>query len=476
MCAPLHPTGLSHVFGAIDTRQVLTTRRDCLDALAPSTMIAVTIYACGSGQVEQLDLLDASADEDVQVAPSGANDTHGLRLTPKRPAVEKAGAADAFPYYAGFSFDWACSRLKPIKDPSKVILDPWNGSGTTTLAAQAMGLRSVGVDLNPVANKVAQLRSRVDHQTPIVSAPRELSESVDHGDGLHSWFTGSTVARIRDWTDNLNRMPADESSLAFIAIFRAVRKLTKFFEGSNPTWVKRARSAGELVGIASRELDALILREQEFLSVRLAALPSVTTPTAILTASANSLPLKDESVDAILTSPPYLTRIDYAVAYARELAVLGVNIAEDRTLRARLMGTTLIRSDVDTGNFSRFGDHAQVLLHAIFKHQSKASSGYYLKQAVQYLSDLTAGISEISRVSRDGAELHLVVQDSYYKDVPVPLASICVDEATSRGWSLAGVRPYPVKRSLTTLNTSARAYKKSDVAETVISFRRGQNA
>ncbi|WP_424864943.1 MULTISPECIES: hypothetical protein [unclassified Streptomyces] len=426
--------------------------------------------------MEQLDLLDASADGDVHVAPTGVSEAHGLTLTPKRPAVEKAGAADAFPYYAGFSFDWACNRLQLMNDTSKRVLDPWNGSGTTTLAAQAMGMHSVGVDLNPVANKVAQLRSRLNHHTPIIRAPRERTQPVEQIDGLGSWFTDSTVARIRDWTEHLKKVPAEESALAFIAIFRAVRKVTKSFEGSNPTWVKRAKSKDELVSIDPCELDALIFREQEFLAGRLTALPPINTPTAILTASANAIPLRSGSIDAVLTSPPYLTRIDYAVAYARELAVLGVDIAADRTLRARLMGTTLIRNNVDTSSLTAFGDHAQNMLRSISQHKSKASNGYYLKQAVQYLSDLTEGISEISRVCRRGAELHLVVQDSYYKDVPVPLANICVDEALSRGWDLVGAKPYPVKRSLTTLNTSARAYKKGDVAETVISFRKGRNA
>ena len=37
-----------------------------------------------------------------------------------------------------------------------MILDPWNGSGTTTYAASQLGYTSRGLDLNPVMNIVAR--------------------------------------------------------------------------------------------------------------------------------------------------------------------------------------------------------------------------------------------------------------------------------------------------------------------------------
>ncbi|MGP3753873.1 DNA methyltransferase [Streptomyces sp. IBSNAI001] len=416
---------------------------------------------------------DSSAEQDmlpVSFSPVGG-DVRKL-LSPKRPAVETAGMADAFPYYAGFSFDWASSRLRSIEDPQATVLDPWNGSGTTTLAAQAVSLRSIGIDLNPVASTVAKLRSHVDRQARVVPPPPRRARRNTSPDPLDAWFTKKTVARIRDWTDELNSTTPEVAAIGVVALFRIIRRVTKSFEGSNPTWVKRSKSEDELVHIEAVEFDDSMQNEQAFLADRLTSLSHITTPTSIVTASATRMPLREASIDVTLTSPPYLTRIDYAVAYARELAILGIDIATDRTLRSQLMGTTLIRRDLDTTSH-RFGSIAQGLLRDVAEHKSKASGGYYLKQTVQYLSDLTLGLSEITRVSKPNAQLHLVVQDSYYKDVPVPLAKICIEEAETRGWTLSESLPYPVKRTLTTLNTSARAYKKGEVAESVISFKRG---
>src|SRR5688500_6287485 len=104
------------------------------------------------------------------------------RLSPKRPTFEKAGLADLFPYYAGFGFDWACSHLDEYAHGNNFVLDPWNGSGTTTLAAQSRGYPAIGVDLNPVANIAAMLRASKTEALAILGCPKVGSEAPAEAD------------------------------------------------------------------------------------------------------------------------------------------------------------------------------------------------------------------------------------------------------------------------------------------------------
>lgn len=414
--------------------------------------------------------------------PSIAPPARGKRIersTPKRPQAETAGMADIFPYYAGFSFNWASSILNDqiaesgIESP--VILDPWNGSGTTTAAAQYNGYRSVGVDLNPVANIVANLRISFQQRTQTYEpfVPADLDNSVVDGEPLSIWLDAATAGRIRSWVRSVKNEDRITSAQTLIAIFRVVKAITKDFQGSNPTWVKKTRKNGELVHCDSTALDDLIIEAQRYIIKRLnehSEMLHHEVESTIITASATDLPLGNRSVNVILTSPPYLTRIDYAVSYSRELAVMGVNAFEDRRFRGGLMGTALIRKDSDKPR--SWGSAATELVQQIASHSSKASSGYYKKQVTQYLNDLTRSFDEMSRVAADGAILMLVVQDSYYKDIPVLLAAICIDEARKRGWTLAWDDPERVKRSITQFNSGAQAYPKGDVSETIISLRR----
>ncbi|MEV8077407.1 DNA methyltransferase [Streptomyces pseudogriseolus] len=392
-------------------------------------------------------------------------------ISPKRPSVDTAGLADLLPYYAGFSFEFACEHIKAHSKEleTAVVLDPWNGSGTTSLAAMHSGHTAIGVDLSPAANLIAQLRCQVGDRARPCPTPENgvASRTGEHQDALSRWLAPLTVRRFRDWTSQLHGHPPEVASLVYVSLFRALRKMTKAFEGSNPTWVKSAKTQEELIDISSEDVDAAIRAEEKFLLERLSSFPLQGNPATLITASSSTLPLANKSVDVIVTSPPYLTRIDYGVAYSRELAVLGTDTFSERTLRSALMGTTLIRQS-DQARERRLGGLSESLLQGISSHASKASGGYYLKQAVQYLNDLSAGFDELTRVAKKGAKMSLVVQDSYYKDLHVRLADICAEALVLRGWTVNGAERFPVKRSLTSLNKSAREYAKGEVAESVI--------
>jgi len=222
------------------------------------------------------------------------------------------------------------------------------------------------------------------------------------------------------------------------------------------------------VHVENDEIDHLMELEQLLLLERISGQEIPRHPAALLNASATHLPVADQSVDVILTSPPYLTRIDYAVAYARELAIIGIDIAADRTLRESLMGTTLIRPESPTP--VTFEGFAKDLLEQIKEHSSRASAGYYRKQFQQYLEDLTTSLDQLSRIAKNRAKMVLVVQDSYYKEIPINLADICSQEARNRGWATTGWDQFEVSRTLTTINKAARAYPKGKVAETVMTL------
>ena len=224
------------------------------------------------------------------------------------------------------------------------------------------------------------------------------------------------------------------------------------------------------MAVDNDHLDALLQEEQKLLIDRLTSHPRPRLSAHVITGSATKLPLADSSIDTILTSPPYLTRIDYAVAYARELAIMGIDISADRTLREHLMGTTLIRPSLEYQ--SNLGPTAKDLLAQVTQHKSRASSGYYKKQFQQYLDDLIASLTEISRAAKPQATMLLVVQDSYYKEIPIRLAEICAEEARRLNWTVCHSEPLDVIRNLTTINTAARAYPKGKVTETVITLRK----
>ena len=65
-------------------------------------------------------------------------------------------------------------------------------------------------------------------------------------------------------------------------------------------------------------------------------------PCDIALGSSAHLPLDTSSIDAVITSPPYCTRIDYVIATLPELAILGLRPDELKGLRDKMIGTPTI--------------------------------------------------------------------------------------------------------------------------------------
>ena len=69
---------------------------------------------------------------------------------PKRGQAERRGLHAWLPYYAGFSEAFVHKALRELGiEGDQVVVDPMNGSGTTTVVTQQLGVLSIGVELNP---------------------------------------------------------------------------------------------------------------------------------------------------------------------------------------------------------------------------------------------------------------------------------------------------------------------------------------
>lgn len=189
--------------------------------------------------------------------------------------------------------------------------------------------------------------------------------------------------------------------------------------------------------------------------------------------TSESLPLSSNSVDAIITSPPYCTRIDYAIATVLELAILGFSSENYLTeLRNKMIGTpTIIKEPIEIKK--EWGTFANTFLKLVAEHESKASRSYYYKVYLQYFNSMYNSIKEINRVMKGGSYCILVVQDSYYKDILIDLSTIFSEMGESLSWRVENKISYQNKRTLASIHQDTRKYRKSSaVSESALIFQK----
>ena len=372
-----------------------------------------------------------------------------------------------------------------------------------------MGMSFWGGDINPAMVVVAKARLLSSHVTPsqaslceriVADAKRMVGDTRTDQDPLRRWFTDDTAAVLRaiehriavlfdpgtvegNLLSAINRV-SEFSALAsffYLALFRSTQHLLRPFRASNPTWVKSPEQSADKLGIDSetvleqfRHSVTDMVSASQAIDLELPLDPAEVTrhersagttsasrcphPPAIEVASSTALPLSDHAAAAVVSSPPYCTRIDYAVTTAPELAILGMGKQYVRQLRDQMIGTSTIHRGglhIDP----TWGVTCAKFLKAIEDHPSKASRTYYLKNHKQYFHGIASSLREINRVLRPGAPCILVVQDSYYKECHNDLPTIVSEMGESLGWNCTARHDYTPSHHLGRINKKSRMYR-----------------
>lgn len=427
-----------------------------------------------------------------------------MRLTehpissPKRDGRAQTTWERFFPYYAGFPETFANDVLTSLHlKAGATVLDPWNGSGTTTYAAVHRGYKAIGLDLNPVMVIVSRARmlpfSEIDALEPLAKTilrGASRKAMVTASDPLLSWFDPPTALALRSIERSINQklvgsrtLVGEEMDLSqmssiaatfYVLLFAVARDLTRSFRSTNPTWIRTASAECGRVRSDRQDIESIFISQVEAMAQVLAddaMRKSTEQPFEIRVADSTSPALRRGSVDAVLTSPPYCTRIDYTAATRVELALIAPFASIDATELGRMMlGSTRVpTSHIDFDE--SWGPSCLRFLRRMSKHPSKASNGYYLKTHLDYFDKIARSMAAISAALKPKASAVLVVQDSFYKDVHNDLPLHVTQIAAFRRLKLKERINFNVRRSMSGINPGTKNYRQSSAAvESVLCF------
>ncbi|MFI5396212.1 MAG: DNA methyltransferase [Candidatus Binatia bacterium] len=425
-----------------------------------------------------------------QASATSTASGRGKIASPKR---SRGQGAEWYPYYAGFSPAFVRAVLAELGMPvGATIADPWNGSGTTTACASELKYEAIGVDINPAMALIAAGRMALkDDLRACCTTMEDLQPvaEIPRGDPLLFWFEGDAANVIRGiehhisshLTDGLlpsrSTLVSPSEGLHFTALFLTVRALMATFAGSNPTWIRRPDANESKIHATFEHIVCMYARNSTLLREHLAT-NRESAAVRLMIGDSRSLALDDATVDAVITSPPYCTRLDYPIATRAELAVLGIGptCVEHRQLRQASLGTTTVAKHTP-GILHEWGQKCATLLEGIRSHESKASQSYYFKTHCQYFDSLNRSLRELNRVLRPGGKCVVVVQDSRYKELHTDLPGITSEMGEHLGWKLEHRMNFPVRSTLADSNPVSKRYRsRSDATESVLWFARGTSS
>jgi DNA modification methylase len=406
---------LSHVGGAVDTAGDRETAR----ALAQALDVApAPLASSGAG---------LSRDDADRVH------VHGFHTYPAR--MHPATAA---------------RLVRSFSDSGDTVLDPFCGSGTVLVEAVIAARRAIGVDINPLAVRVARLKTTPgDPRTreAVLTAAQSIAAFADarreKRAGATRRYPPEDVASFDPHVllelDSLRAGianhayddPAVRDALELV-LSAILVKVSRRASDTSMAEVPRRIAAGFTARLFARKASDLVRRLSEFVTL----LPAGAAPPRVFVDDATQLQtISASTVDAVVTSPPYVATYDYSTHHALRIRWLGLD--------------------------ARALEVAEVGARRRYTHlQPRAARETWMRE-------LAAVLNALSRVCRRGARVTILAGDSAVRGEALRADAMIASVAPEAGFVVLGRasqrRPY-------FHGPTARAFRHAPRAEHAIAL------
>jgi SAM-dependent methyltransferase len=293
--------------------------------------------------------------------------------------IEEKNRSNLFAWRGQFSPQLIECLLDAYCLPDSIVLDPFAGSGTVLYEAATRSLSAFGYEINPSAwsfSKVYEFANMEPAECEAVIA--ELRSEVEH------------------------EFPIVLFSEDSVAVNAVEERVIRISQSINDGAKVLCNALVVLLDIFNNQItNSLVQNKLTALADMVRRLPYSSRPIKADLQDARALPLDNQSIDFVVTSPPYINVFNYHQNYRRSVEVLGWDLLR------------VARSEIGS---------------------NRANRGNRFYTVVQYCIDMTTALQELARVLKPGARAVLVVgYESKVLGVPFHNADIVEQLAVQSG-------------------------------------------
>lgn len=329
------------------------------------------------------------------------------------------------------------------------ILDPMMGSGTVLAVARARGHKAIGVDIDPLAVLLARVwttavdtRAVEDKSTHVLSRAKEDFPSRRVGNAYPSLADEETRRFIRYWFDEYARRQLACLSDAIHRVRQDAVRDALWCAFSRLIITKQAGASLAMDLSHSRPHKmferAPVKPFHKFLSAVDSVLKNCISTdqqnrgpaTSVHEGDARKLAVESNSVDLILTSPPYLNAIDYIRCSKFSLVWMGYNVSELGGIRTASVGSEAGSADARDNSFVR-----EVITGLKLRPQLASRHESVL---AHYVDDMHQAVKEAARVLVPGGKAVYVMGENTIRGTYIPNSQIISAVAEASGLKADG--------------------------------------
>lgn len=344
------------------------------------------------------------------------------------------------PFPARMASEIALARCRQLP-AGATVLDPMAGSGTVLRAAVDAGHHGIGFDIDPLAVLMARVwtmsinRSRVNEAAAIAVARANETSPAVHLPWIDDdpetrrfvdfWFAEDQQQDLR----RLSAILADSSGTVADVLRVALSRIIVTKEHGASLARDASHSRPHRVRITNDfAVMPAFLRAADQIGARLAESPMSGSAVVSLGDARNMASVPNASIDAVITSPPYLNALDYLRGHRLSLVWLGYRVSDLRAVRATSIGAERM---LDPGDERRVVASLAPAVGAVDRLPERIRG-----MIDRFALDVFGVLSEVRRVLRPRGSATLVVGNSCIRDVYIDNAACVVAAASTVGLHL----------------------------------------
>ncbi|MEA5572277.1 site-specific DNA-methyltransferase [Calothrix sp. UHCC 0171] len=413
-------------------------------------------------------------------------------------ANKKTQFSSWFKYREGFSDSLVKYLIQNLKPQSGVLLDPFSGVGSSLFSASDLGWQTIGIELLPVGIFATRARMMADkNYVEKLNAFAYNLKSLKFSDYYDPTYDFKHLAITRGafpqeqekqlvgYISYCHRHIVDDNlrELLLYAAFCILEEISytrkdgqylRWDSRSGRSRSKKQFNKGEILTFKdaiNKKLNQIIadLSNPDVIQLELFNNnyePAKNTISNIHLHQGSCLEVlpivKENSIDFVITSPPYANRYDYTRTYALELAFLGCKEEEVKFLRQAMLSCTVENWDkrdllkkhyLDIERYEDFLKidsifNQQEALNEVlkilekYKQEDKLNNVNIVRMMHNYFYEMCFVIYELARILKVGGIIAMVNDNVQYagEEVPVDLILSNIAEAfgltTRHIWTL----------------------------------------